>query len=465
MEKYIGNKTAILPLLHNFIVERAPRAGSISDLFAGTTNVSRYFRARDFDVALGDINRFSYVLGQVYVGLREYPRFEVTAKRRVEEIRMERIHIEFLRGAKRASGAYLPSHVSASDLWRSLLPLARTLAYLQSLGEANAKPGPITEYFTQWGERACFVSQRGTAGKRNYFSRENALFLDAVLPTIRRWWQKGELSLTEAFLLMTSILEEITITANVNGTFHDFNRNRIWPNAQQDFFLRLPITFASKGRFEAANNDALPFSSVVGPHDVCYIDPPYNFRQYTAYYHLLNFVAAFPFMEELAGYLSKLEYVRGQQPEDDYSSDFCYKDRFVTSLRSLFDNVDSRYVVLSYYSGRNHWNHWSKVDKPTDQGLRELRAIFEDRTIFSDCEVVPALDVRRNYQSRVGEQKQLVNEYLFWGVKKRAMRKKAVDLSALGANRRFGLDDIFKHVISPRDKLQDSIVAFASGEA
>lgn len=462
MEKYLGNKTSLLPLLGQFVEQRAPDARSISDLFAGTTNVSRYFRLRNFDVAVGDLNRFTYILAHTYLGLRAYPTFDVVARAKVRAGRLERIQLEFLRAAKKYEGWYVESG-AATGLWARFAPLARALAYLQTVGEENKNPGVITEYYTQWGRHSGFVSMRGTSGKRNYFSKDNALFLDGVLMQVRAWWRESRISREELFLLMTSIIEEIVITANVNGTFHDFNRTRLWPNANQSFFLRLPITYASKGQFEAVNDDAISAARYISDHDICYIDPPYNFRQYTSYYHFLNFVAAFPFISEPRDYLEQISFVRGQNIQDDHSSEFCYRDRFIEKLRELVEAVDSRYVLLSYYSGRNHWNHWSKVSAPTDRGLQELRAMFEDVALFQDCEIVPALDIRRNYQSRSGEQKQLVNEYLFFGVRQLRARPAAAPIAPLPANQAVGISEQFPYVFAPREEFLERELRIMAG--
>ncbi|GHC08939.1 hypothetical protein GCM10010080_25020 [Thermomonas carbonis] len=245
---------------------------------------------------------------------------------------------------------------------------------------------------------------------------------------------------------MTAVLEEVVITANVNGTFHDFNRDRIWPNAEQNFQLRVPLVSCSQPVGEIANADAVDVARVFARHDIAYLDPPYNFRQYSAYYHFLNFVAAYPFLSDVEAYVSGLSHVRGQHPEDDFASDFCYRRKFVTSLRRLIENIDADHVVLSYYGGRNHWNHWASVDEPTDEGLEELRTLFDDSDLFSHSEVVPALEIRKNYQSRVGEQKGLVNEYLFHGVRRnRIARANSECVSPLVTNSRWGLVDKFVH--------------------
>lgn len=447
MEKYLGNKSSLLPLIDMFLQSRVPGANSISDVFGGTNNVSRYFRGRGWATAACDANRFSYVLAQSYLGTVQQPLFEGVVKEKIHALGLRNLELEFARGVSRYGKLYLPDCDMKQSL-HDMSSLSQVLLQLQTVGETNLQPGVITQCFTQWGTRSKYSSMRGTSGVRNYFSKNNALFLDSVLNTVRQWWHSGLLERSEIFLLLTSIIEEVVITANVNGTFHDFNRDRIWPNAEQLFQLRLPLVSRNGPVAEIANADAVEAAAVFGRHNVCYLDPPYNFRQYSAYYHFLNFVAAYPFLDDIEDYVQGLAHVRGQHPEDNFASDFCYRNRFISSLKRLVENVDADNVVLSYYSGRNHWNHWSAVAEPTDEGFQEIRALFEDRNLFSHSEVVPALEVRRNYQSRVGEQKKLVNEYLFHGVRRHRPRPmQASKLSALVANERWGLSGEFGHTV------------------
>jgi adenine-specific DNA methylase len=462
MEKYLGNKSSLLPLIEEFIAQRAPNAFRISDLFAGTTNVSRYFRARGWETLTCDVNRFSYVLAQTYLRTTSpYEYSGLPASTKVAGRRMESIWDEFRRSSSRYGHLYLsPATISQYEEYFSTL--AAVLAHLQDVGEGNKKPGVITNHFTQWGKDASYLSVRGTEGVRNYFSRENALFLDGVLAKVRQWWQEERVSLSEIFAILTSIIEEVVITANVSGTFHDFNRDRIWPNAQQAFKLRMPLIPVAAHGAEIANLDAVEAAGAFPYHDVCYLDPPYNFRQYSAYYHLLNFIPAIPFLRDLKGYVNGLQHVRGQNPDDNFTSDFCFRDKFVLALRQLVQSVDADHIVLSYYSGRNHWNHWAAVDEPTDEGRIAIEELFADTELFETYEVVPALDVRKNYQSRSGEQKGLVNELLFYGKRTGDRKKKnnniVADLMGLPANKRWGLCEQFGHVkftpIQKRDSVQ-----------
>lgn len=435
MEKYLGNKTGLLPLIQQFLKVRVPRVTSVSDLFAGTTNVSRAFRREGIRVATGDLNRFSYVLARAYLTNASWPT-------------LEGIEGPYETGVMESLRFTAEKHLQASaklEHRRAATPLARALAILQFASEKNVKPGIFHTYFCAEGARSDFVSARGGSGRRNYFSEANALALDGALQTLRQWRLDQVISEQELMMLLASVIEEVVIVANVSGTFHDFSRTRLWPNALQKFTLRMPPAVLSNADAEVVNADAVSAASSIGPHDVCYIDPPYNFRQYGAYYHLLNFIAAYPFLGELDAYAHDLSFVRGQNMADDHTSSFCYKDSFISSLADVIARVSAQHVVLSYYGGRNHWNHWSATDKPTDRGLKEVSALFKDKQIFDECEIVPALSVRQNYQSRVGERKQLVNEYLLLGSRTKIPSAGSEPLPALPANERLNIATHFSH--------------------
>lgn len=441
MEKYLGNKTALLPLIDLFLQERVPEALSISDLFAGTTNVSRYFRRKGMAISTGDLNRFSYVLARAYLANNTWPVMDG----------VEGAHDStFLESLRFNAEKHMPA-VAKAEHRRMVTPLARALAILQASAEQHRKPGVFHAHFCAKGAKSYFASVRGTTGRRNYFSEGNALFLDGALETLRLWRLGRLVTDQELMILLACVIEEVVITANVSGTFHDFSRNRLWPNALQRFTLRMPPAVLAPTRAEIVNADAIAAAEAVAMHDVCYIDPPYNFRQYGAYYHLLNFVAIYPFLDDPAAYAADLSFVRGQNMVDDHSSAFCFRDDFISALRALIERVPAHHIVLSYYGGRNHWNHWSSTDVPTDRGLQELSSVFKDRTLFDECEIVPVLSVRQNYQSRAGERKRLVDEYLLMGSRTRVPPAGRKHLSPLGANAALGVAEHFRHFVAGGD--------------
>ena len=74
--------------------------------------------------------------------------------------------------------------------------------------------------------------------------------------------------------------------------------------------------------------------------DILYLDPPYNSRQYSANYHVL---------ETIARYDNPILY--GKTGMRDYSkqkSEYCTKAKVISAFEDLIMNADAKYIFLSY---------------------------------------------------------------------------------------------------------------------
>jgi adenine-specific DNA-methyltransferase len=415
MEKYLGNKRVLLKCIHDFVKKNCVDSKSICDIFSGTTNTGRFFNNKGYQVFSNDINRFSYIIGRCYFGFNTYPTFS-NLRLPHQLIPEEDIKIYFNRLLKKDNGLIL-NKFNLEEFLKINSNALNVINYLNKIQDYRRPQNEyIKEHYTIFGSKSYYKSVRGTEGKRNYFSEENVKKLDLILDQIREWYQCDSINDDEVCLLLTSVIEEVVLVANVNGTFHDFNRDKLWPNSLQKLTLKLPL-------YELGNNsiiycnDAVKIINEIPEHDILYIDPPYNFRQYSSYYHFINFISAFPFLENIDDYLSKIEFVRGQNMLDDFTSDFCFQEKFISTLKKLIMNSKSKYVIMSYYGGRNHWNHWSKDEVATDIGFQKISSMFNDSEIFKKHLAESLFRKRQNYQSRVGEKKEHIDEYLFFGIR------------------------------------------------
>lgn len=413
MEKYLGNKRVLLEDIKSFAKENCPDAKSVLDIFSGTTNVARMFKQEGYVTYSNDANRFSQVLGKTYLELEDYPAFENLRSFMIDKS-------NFLLGDRFIKDLLKNHNIPESEI-RELIGsrLTSTIKVFNFLNGLTEVLPFVTytflDHYTQYGSKSYFKSMRGTEGKRNYFSKDNAVKLDNILYYLKSWYSSKAISDSEYHFILTSIIEEVVLIANVNGTFHDFNRSKLWPNSLQDMYLKIPAVYINSGpQGFSFCDDALVVASKNNIKvDLLYIDPPYNFRQYTAYYHLLNFIACYAETPDLDSYLDKLSFVRGQNPEDDFTSDFCFKDRFMQALDEMVCDVDPKYIIMSYYGGRNHWNHWSKGDELKDFGFNIIQDYFQsDR--YCEHSYSSIVKLRQNYQSRVGEKKKIIDEYLFF---------------------------------------------------
>jgi adenine-specific DNA methylase len=172
----------------------------------------------------------------------------------------------------------------------------------------------------------------------------------------------------------------------------------------------LDATLAGGEHIVGDAQDSLAFAADCPKLDTLYLDPPYNFRQYTSYYFLPNVITRYPFIDDLDGFFTGVEFVRGQNMETDHNSVFCRKADFIPALGTLIERVPTKTVILSYFNGRNHWNDFK--ESPNDIGREHLSEFFSG-SLFekNSLSVVPV--PRKNYQSYRGYKALDVNEYLF----------------------------------------------------
>lgn len=286
--RYIGSKTATLPWLGLMVAERAPKARSLCDPFAGTCVVARHFKGRDLRVVTGDELELSYVLQRATIELDGPPEFER------------------LRPLIGASGANDP------------------LGYLNGLvGQAG--------YFHET------FSPEGSAG-RAFFTPENAARIDAIRNCISGWERQGLIAGAEPFYLLASLLDASDRVANTAGTYYahlkDFTRKSILP-----LKLTAPQTTQAGKGSECFRMDARQLVARTSV-DILYLDPPYNGRDYARYYHL---------PETLVSGVSPVATGKSGAPEFDRNrSDFYRPSRATEALSELCKTANARHIVVHY---------------------------------------------------------------------------------------------------------------------
>lgn len=434
MDKYLGNKKSIVENIEQLMIKKKIRAGIFFDAFTGTTNVAQYFKQRGFDIITSDSNSFSKVLSDAYIVNNTFPKFEKLIGEIDFPLETEKslLIIEEMidKTAQKiiSDKIFQMDYLQVSDFVREIRPLAKVIYYLNCLSIEKPSEDQLFfyNYYSIYGENSIYTSQRGTKGKRNYFSKENAIKLGVILRQITDWFNDGLIENNELNILLAAVIEEVTLVANVAGTFHDFNREKLYPNALNSMNLRIPLLNISNrnGNYYSFKGDTNllykleEYNTIVNENneiEVLYIDPPYNFRQYSDYYHLLNFIAEYPGISNLKLYGEQLEYVRGQNMQHSFKSQYCYKESFQDSLTELISNTICKHVIISYYDENNHWSHGKKA--VSYDGRDSVIAALENSIGINYFEKEPYSVKRLNYQSRKGENKKNIDELFFYGRK------------------------------------------------
>ncbi|HWG84243.1 MAG TPA: DNA adenine methylase, partial [Deinococcales bacterium] len=234
---YIGSKARLLPFIDS--AWREVRDGderTVCDLFAGSGAVAQHFARAGYLVTANDLQHYSYVLNAAYL-IGPPPRLERLV---------------------RAAG--LPGED----------PPAEAISFLAALPPSSG-----------------FLSRNyGPEGGRLYFSAENAARLDAARERLRQWHEEGLVVAGEHEYLLASLLEAADRVANTASVYNAYLK-RLKATASQPLRLR-PIAPAGSGR--ACRRDANDLVHEA-ECDLLYLDPPYNTRQYGAYYHVLETIA------------------------------------------------------------------------------------------------------------------------------------------------------------------------------
>lgn len=436
LQRYLGNKSSLSDEIVRLVREVAPTGARVCDAFSGSLAVSFALKRAGFQVASNDINILSWIYATAYLANNTLPAIDL--KELVGDKKSNIFIAEGMRGSDCSDyvNSVWKDVVSFKGLcaWAGLI---KNMFEPYSAGEFSKKERR-TDFFSHYceeGSKSNFLSSRGSSGKRRYLSPENASALDRAMTRVRVWFRNGVIDENSRCILTACVLDAVEKVANIQGTYHDFPRTFYDPRALKTISAKLPdpevlLTGPVSDSIGKAQ-DSLEFVKTVPQHSVLYLDPPYNFRQYTSYYFLPNLIAQYPDIDNLDEYFSQIKFVRGQNMESEFKSSFCSSSEFISSLQTLVERASCEYVMLSYFNGKNHWNDFKSGTD--NRGREELERFFSSDMFERDSLTLLPVD-RLNYQSYGGHKALQVSEYLFVAKKTKpkhaAISKLIVDRSS-----------------------------------
>lgn len=417
IQRYLGNKNSIADYIISEIDRFCVPGDIVCDIFSGTVSMSMALKKHGYRVISNDISYFSYHFANFYLKNNCIPDFDLKALGidKVNDTEVEN-QIEEQRGK---DGFLFLDKVSNEDKFKKI---AIILRYLEQINDDAINKENINHYFydtyTEEGDNSKFCSKRGSIGNRRFFSPTNGKRLDTIMNKIREWYQMNVLTDLQYSLLISVVCESVEKISNTQGTYHDFQREGYDARALNPLTLRWPafdaIISTNNSHIIGKCQDSLTFIEEVPEHSLMYVDPPYNFRQYTSYYFMLNLLSSYCEIDDLAEYFSKIKFVRGQNMEDDFDSTFCKSNLFIPSLTALIKKAPCKYVILSYYDGRNHKN---KGTPRKDRGIDQIEELFKSDIFVPNSFELKSFE-RTNYQSFQGHSASKCKEFLFIAEKK-----------------------------------------------
>ncbi len=332
---YIGNKRTLLPFLGELFRERGleagPRAGAVApsvprflDPFAGSGAVSRLAKYLGFAVVAGDWECYSYVIN--------------------------RAHLE-------VDPTELP------QLFSEYGGMAAVLAALNSLYPAEGLPpgaGPAPLSGPAYIARHYAPEATETADYRRerlFYTRENALFIDAVRNRIEELYPGPVDSAgPEKALLLACLLYQAATHANTSGVFKAHHKGfgghggDALGRILRPMVLQAPVLYDGAARAEVHQREAEELARGRS-YDVAYLDPPYTGHQYGSNYFMLNTIARWdrPPVPEDRGPDGRFKQKAGIRSDwGQTRSAYCYRGSAPEALRRLIDSIDAGRIYLSY---------------------------------------------------------------------------------------------------------------------
>lgn len=166
----------------------------------------------------------------------------------------------------------------------------------------------------------------------------------------------------ERSILIASLLYSLDKIANTVGHYEAY-RKKVNIQDKFTFILINPIDTAGKN-IKIYREDANELVKNVKT-DVAFIDPPYNSRQYSRFYHLLEVVSKWD--------KPKLEGV-AMKPKPENMSDYC-KTKAPDAFNELINNIDAKYIVVTYNNTYNSKSSSSRNKISHEQILKTLNNV------------------------------------------------------------------------------------------
>ena len=228
---YIGSKFKLSNFIKSEIKKVVGRMKDkiFCDLFAGTGAIGRVFKTESKKIIANDIEFYSYVLNQNYIGNHEKLKYQ---------------------------------------------------SYIDELNNTQGVAGFVYKNY-------CIGGGNG----RQYFSDENGKKIDAARQKIEEWKIEKEINENLYYFLLASLLEKADAVANTASVYGAFLKH-LKKSARKSLEIKPALFEINDSEHKVYNEDANELIKRI-EGDVLYLDPPYNAREYGANYHLLNTIALY----------------------------------------------------------------------------------------------------------------------------------------------------------------------------
>lgn len=269
-------------------------------------------------------------------------------------------------GTGAVASAFLKKQVFTNDLLYS-----NYICNLAWFGSQSYSKKKLVEYIGYYNTVAPTGENYMTVNFSNtFFSRADCAKIGFIREDIEEKFRLKKLNQRERALLITALLYAMDKIANTCGHYDAYIQG-----AQYDKPLELSVPMAEEHNQtgnKCYNTDANKLVRRLKA-DLVYIDPPYNSRQYSDAYHVLENVARWE-KPEVHGVARKMDRTA-------LKSDYCTQ-KATDAFEDLIQHIDAKYILFSYNNMATKGNDRSNA-KITDEDIVRILGAKGQVSVFS----------------------------------------------------------------------------------
>lgn len=190
-----------------------------------------------------------------------------------------------------------------------------------------------------------------------YFRFEDAKLIGFIREELQQEYYGGALNEREFCILLASLLYSFDRCANTVGHYEAYIKGK---EIRSKFVYELIEPIECNNRIEIYREDSNELAKKIVA-DVAFIDPPYNSRQYSRFYHVLETITKWE-KPELFGIAMK--------PLEENMSDYC-RNSAPKVFAELIESLKVKYIVVTYNNTYNSKSSSSR-NKITLEQIKDI---------------------------------------------------------------------------------------------
>lgn len=199
-----------------------------------------------------------------------------------------------------------------------------------------------------------------------YFGYDDAKLIGAIRERIQRDYEAGGLNEREFDILLASLLYSFDRCANTVGHYDAYVKG----DCQSHFVFELVEPIVSESEVRIYRKDANHLARRISA-DIAFVDPPYNSRQYSRFYHVLETIVKWD-KPPLSG--------KAMKPPLENMSEYSKVNAPIV-FNDLIQNLRVRYIVVTYNNTYDSKSSSSR-NKITLEQIREILSSRGKTQIF-----------------------------------------------------------------------------------